>query len=770
MFRTGSRRKAKSIAHRKSKLHVERLEIRQLLASDMGLWAIDDAPAADVGLLANSASAMTSPIHVAHHTMPISSIEESSISYPDSDSNNEYIKLFDLPTEVADPFSTPPNQDGSHDLMNLDLLRADPRFQDVDGRGLTAVIIDSGIDLDHSFFGDDLNGDGVSDRIAFSYDFSGDNDADATDFSGHGSHVTSTVGSSDSAHPGVAPAVNLIHLKVFPDDPTGEATAAVSDIEEALQWVVENATSYNVASVNLSLGAGNFSSLPNFDVHDEFQQLASQNVIITASAGNDFFGKGSVPGVSWPAVEPSVISVGAVWNNFWEGEYRWEKGSIDHSTGIDRIVSFSQRHESLTDIFAPGAEIVSAWHDGGTKLQSGTSQASPQVAGAAVLAQQLSSKHLGRRLTVDEFRQVLSSSAVTIHDGDDEDDNVVNTGLEFKRIDIYEMALEILRLADSVAPDGSVVVNGGESLTNSQIVTVDVTATDDLLGVADVRFAVNKTADTDFGEWQPFEPTDGTETASFEVKLPSHQGTNWVNAQIRDHAGNIRRWMYDSIVLDTVAPKGQIEISSRNVDEIVQITDKSGEIEKVTRSQYLDVSLADVSDIVEGNGSPAEDLTVRYSINGAWHDWQSYAPQISLPRLNYLGKNWIVLQVQDEAGNFRTFYDSIILDRSIPTATFDVIAGQAGTVFEDDRGITHATSRDVLIVLGAIDNVSASANLRFSYKINSTVNDADWRSFSGNPISIRLNNMGTNWINLWIQDEAGNVRMIYKKVVLDSIS
>jgi subtilisin family serine protease len=115
-------------------------------------------------------------------------------------------------------------------LIHLDQFRADPRFSGIDGRGVSVVVIDTGIDLNHSFFGPDANHDGVADRIVYAYDFSGSNDSNASDTFGHGSNVTSIVASQDGTYPGMAPGVNIIALKVFPDF---SSSAASSDVAEA---------------------------------------------------------------------------------------------------------------------------------------------------------------------------------------------------------------------------------------------------------------------------------------------------------------------------------------------------------------------------------------------------------------------------------------------------------------------------------------------------------------------------------------------------------
>ncbi|MFM9159051.1 MAG: hypothetical protein ACKOPK_14340 [Dolichospermum sp.] len=58
----------------------------------------------------------------------------------------------------------------------------------------------------------------------------------------------------------------------------------------------------------------------------------------------------------------------------------------------------------------------------------GTSQATAYFTGVATLAQEIAEEKLGRKLTVNEFRNLLSTNSVIINDGDNENDNVINTG------------------------------------------------------------------------------------------------------------------------------------------------------------------------------------------------------------------------------------------------------------------------------------------------------------------------------------------------------
>ena len=330
--------------------------------------------------------------------------------------------------------------------INLDDFRNDARFAGIDGSGFSAVVIDTGIDLNHPFFGPDVSpADGISDRIVFSYDFSGTNDSDASDFNGHGSNVSSIVASSDNTYRGMAPGASIIHLKVFPDSGSG---ASFADIEEALQWTVAHVATYNIASVNLSLGGGNVSYLQGGPLSDEFAALATLSVIPVVASGNDFYPYGSVQGINQIAADPNAISVGAVFDaNI--GGVGYGNGAIANTTAVDRIAPFTQRHASLLDILAPGAAITGANQSGGIVTFHGTSQATPHVAGIAVLAQQFAMQQLGRRLTLEEFRGLLRSSGVMLNDGDDEDDNVTNTNLNFPRVDVLELGNQILALRTS---------------------------------------------------------------------------------------------------------------------------------------------------------------------------------------------------------------------------------------------------------------------------------------------------------------------------------
>jgi subtilisin family serine protease len=210
--------------------------------------------------------------------------------------------------------------------------------------------------------------------------------------------------------------------------------------------------------VNLSIGDGNNYQNDDFDGEDRIREritaLRKLNIPVVVAAGNDFFKHRSTQGMSYPAILNDCVSVGAVYDGD-EGSFSYANGAMAYTSGPGRITPFSQRlHWKVgrgcrTDIFAPGAPITSSGIGGdkAISVQQGTSQASPVVAGVLLLMQELYAsiyreirnppKNLPSRPTVQQLVTWMRRGGVVINDGLEEDDNVVNTGLDFTRIDAY---------------------------------------------------------------------------------------------------------------------------------------------------------------------------------------------------------------------------------------------------------------------------------------------------------------------------------------------
>jgi len=209
------------------------------------------------------------------------------------------------------------------------------------GAGVHAYIIDTGIRTTHTQFGT---------RATNVFDAFGGNGADCN---GHGTHVSGTVGGSTY---GVAKSVLLHGVRVLNCSGSGTTSGVIAGVD----WVRVNHLSPAVA--NMSLGGGASSA-----VDTAVNNLSISGVAIAVAAGNSNANACN----SSPARAANAITTGS-------------------TTTTDARSSFSNFGTCL-DIFAPGSSILSAWYTSNTATAtlSGTSMASPHVAGVAALYKQV---------------------------------------------------------------------------------------------------------------------------------------------------------------------------------------------------------------------------------------------------------------------------------------------------------------------------------------------------------------------------------------------
>jgi subtilisin family serine protease len=282
-------------------------------------------------------------------------------------------------------------------------------FSGITGKGVTVAVVDTGIDYTQPSLG---GGFGPGFKVIGGYDFYS-NDADPMDGSGHGTSVAGVIAASPYTvngitYQGVAPDAKLVALRVGTED-----NIPNSNIEKALQWIIDNYKSYKIGVVNLSLGSGSFTDpQTSAQLSDEFSTLHADGIFVTAASGNSndqSAGPIASDGVAYPAADPNVFAVGAV----------------DSS---DVITTWSQRGDEL-DLLAPGVNIVMPQRGGGFVTEDGTSFASPYVAGTAALIRQ--SDPTARS---GDIGSILMGSGHNNRDGDLETGNT--TTLQYSRLDI----------------------------------------------------------------------------------------------------------------------------------------------------------------------------------------------------------------------------------------------------------------------------------------------------------------------------------------------
>ena len=226
------------------------------------------------------------------------------------------------------------------------------------GEGSYVVVVDTGIEKAHPF---------LAGKVALEACFAtrcpngssemiGSGAAAPVHF--HGTHVAGIIAGSNSQFHGIAPGVKIIAINVF--DVYGAAYD--DDIVKALKYVYSLADTYNITSVNMSLGGNSVfkstcdSYLP--DITDAINNLKSKNIATVIAAGNNYS-----HGMSAPACISTSVSVAATY------------------TTTDKVTNFSNVSQ-FTTLSAPGHAINSSKLMGSYGAASGTSMATPFVAGA----------------------------------------------------------------------------------------------------------------------------------------------------------------------------------------------------------------------------------------------------------------------------------------------------------------------------------------------------------------------------------------------------
>ena len=394
-------------------------------------------------------------------------------------------------------------------------------------------------------------------------------DGSAVDGVGHGTHVAGTAAASGfSQLIGVAPGARIWAVKVFKDNGTGYCSWAIAGVD----WVTSHAGEIDVANMSLGCTASSQALI------DAIKTSTDAGVTYAVAAGNDNIDAGTTS----PANAPDAITVSAIadFDGFGGGlgsSPTNSGGTVCPGEGDDAFATFSN-HGSVVDIAAPGVCVGSLWNDGNLYYASGTSMASPHVAGAAALIHAELFASTGSRPTAAEVRAELFARAVP--QGDPEGYDPTNDNDSFRE--------PLVNLATGPANDPPTVAITYPSSNDIVDSTVLITATaDDTDGTVDqVEFFVDGVSIVDPGNnpdsTDPYSLSWDTTTAS--------EGGHTLSATATDDLGGMRT---DSITVTVDNVDGAPSVTLTNpgngdsVSGTVAVTADASDDGTVTQVEFF---------------------------------------------------------------------------------------------------------------------------------------------------------------------------------------
>ncbi|MFD4029478.1 S8 family serine peptidase [Streptomyces sp. NPDC058637] len=418
-----------------------------------------------------------------------------------------------------------------------------------DGTGVKIAVVDTGIDASHP----DLTG-----RVVAARNFSGS--PDVLDRVGHGTHVASVAagsGAKDARFKGVAPGAQLINAKVLDDRGVGDDSGILAGVD----WAVAQGADV----INMSLGSPDTLGIDPLEAQVN-KISAEKGILFAIAAGNSGSGRGTVAS---PGSADAALTVGAVDDD----EQIADFSSVGPRTGDGAV---------KPDITAPGVDITAAAAAGtpgqnppGYVSQSGTSMATPHVAGAAAILKQKNPTWTGAqikavltgsatdgshsvfqqgagRLTVDKaIDQTLVSEPGSVSLGTQQwphtDDTPVTEQVTYRNTGTTDVTLD-LSLAAPTGGDGQPAPAGFFTLGAQRITVpaggdaaVDLTADTRLGGTVDGSYSATVVASGDGRTVRTTTSVD-RESESYDVTFKTigrdgGAGTNW-QADLKGYRGS----------------------------------------------------------------------------------------------------------------------------------------------------------------------------------------------------------------------------------------
>ncbi len=545
-----------------------------------------------------------------------------------------------------------PTLDVSVPLINAnDVWNLSVGGYNISGRLETVCMLDTGIDTDHPAF---------QDKILDQHCFCNVNSVaccagsktealTAEDDQGHGTHTAGTAAGNHSTYTGVARDARIVAIKVCNN--ASSAACASADVLSAIDWCANNATTYNISVISMSLGGGGpYNSYCNDDsLAAPINNAVGKNISVVVSAGNDGF----TTGISSPACVQNATPVGAV----------------DDSDGI------LYNRGAILDLLAPGSGIIAPYRGGGTTSLSGTSMSAPHVAGAIALFRQYYRLAYSRMPTPDEIKIKLRLTGKLIDDSS-------NSGRNYSRIDIL-VALQPFINYTITNPTNNSATNAVSAVIN---ITSDVNLTNALLewsynNGTRMNLSMNKVNGTHFN-LNVSRLADGVETYFVYGN---------------DTVGTIGTSITRTITIDTVVPA----VIITNPANGTNLSSGTQAFNATINEQNIDAVRFSFSNVtgVAFNVTPT-------NVSGNWNT------NLDLTRLSE-GRQTMTVVANDTGGNYnRSQFIDFVVDRTAPNITVLSPLPDRNFTRTADNQTFNITVREALLTVGMVlfnfDNASGT--------------------------------------------------------------
>ncbi|WP_160397671.1 S-layer homology domain-containing protein [Paenibacillus sp. MMS18-CY102] len=303
------------------------------------------------------------------------------------------------------------------------------------------------------------------------------------------------------------------------------------------------------------------------------------------------------------------------------------------------------------------------------------------------------------------WETLASTSAWTLDSGDGS--KTVSIQLKDAAGNVYTTSDTIT--LDTTPPDGTLVINSGETTTNATSANLTISNPD--------HSAVDMQFQNDGGTWSSWELLNVTKAWT----LPAGEGLKTINLRLKDAAGNVYETSA-SITLDTTAPIGAVTINNND-----------------SFASSLSVQLDMTSD-----GTATQ---MRFSNDASsWSSWESYQATKAWTLQSGDGTRTVYMEVQDAVGNINRVSDAIVVDMTSPTGTAAVNGGAALT-----------TDANVTIGLTVDDGAApASGVAEASVSVDGGSTWSSWAAITPQLSAALTSGYGTKTVQVKVRDAAGN--------------